>query len=307
MWPTFARVQCRGYNRSMDNFTIGVIGQGWIGKNYADDFEKRGYRVVRYALEPAYAAYKDAIAQCDVVLIAVPTPTTPAGFDDSIVRAVVAHVGVGKIAVLKSTLLPGSTESIQKQYPDRIIMHSPEFLREANAAYDAAHPERNIIGVPEKSPKYADAARMVLAVLPHAPYELVCSAREAEYIKYAGNSFLYLKVMFANLMHDVVAADGCDWESVRAALGADSRIGASHLKVTHESRPGVTPGRGAGGHCFIKDFAALRELYERLLPNDMTGAAVFRANEAKNIQLLKSSGKDIDLLRGVYGDAAVDS
>ena len=56
MWPTFARVQCRGYNRSMDNFTIGVIGQGWIGKNYADDFEKRGYRVVRYALEPAYAA-----------------------------------------------------------------------------------------------------------------------------------------------------------------------------------------------------------------------------------------------------------
>lgn len=33
---------------------IGFIGQGFIGKNYADDFENRGYEVVRYALEEPY-------------------------------------------------------------------------------------------------------------------------------------------------------------------------------------------------------------------------------------------------------------
>jgi UDPglucose 6-dehydrogenase len=211
-------------------------------------------------------------------------------------------VGVGKIVVIKSTMQPGATESIQQTYPDVIVMHSPEFLREANAAYDAGHPARNIIGIPEQSEKYRDAAEQVLSVLPESQYSRVCSAREAEYIKYAGNGFLYMKVVFANLIYDLATSEGCDWSTVMEALAADSRIGPSHLKVMHESRPGVAPGRGAGGHCFIKDMAALRELYERVLPNDVLGAQYLRALESKNSQLLKDSGKDIYLLNLVYGE-----
>lgn len=280
---------------------IGFIGQGWIGKNYADDFEARGYQVVRYGLEPAYAGNKERIAACDIVLIAVPTPTTENGFDDSIVRGVVGLVGKGKIAVIKSTMQPGVTDSIQAQYPETIVLHSPEFLREANAAYDAAHPARNIIGLPERSARYEAAAQAVLAVLPEAPYTQVCTAREAELIKYAGNAFLFLKVVFANVIHDLAVAQGAEWDAIMRALSADPRIGPSHLRVMHESRPGVPAGRGAGGHCFIKDFAALRELYERVFPGDAAGARFFRAMEEKNIELLVGSAKDIDLLEGVYG------
>ena len=258
--------------------------------------------MVRYGLEPEYAGNKDNIGLCEVVFVAVPTPTTPQGFDDSILRKAIAATGIGKTVVIKSTLLPGTTESIQKQYPDRIIMHSPEFLREASAQYDAAHPERNIIGITENLPAHRAAADVVLAILPHAPYELVCTAREAEYIKYAGNAFLFLKVLFANLMFDLSRAENCDWEVIRAALGSDPRIGPSHLKVMHESRPGVSPARGAGGHCFIKDMAALRELYEKILPDDVHGARVFKALERKNADLLTQSEKDLDLLLGVYAD-----
>lgn len=286
----------------MERPTIGFIGQGWIGKNYADDFEARGFTVVRYGLEPQYIVNKEKIKECDMVFIAVPTPSTPAGFDDSIVRGAVGLVGAGKIVVIKSTMQPGATESIQQAYPDVIVMHSPEFLREANATYDAAHPARNIIGIPEQSEKYHSAAEQVLAVLPESQYSLVCSAREAEYIKYAGNGFLYMKVVFANLIHDLATAERCDWGTIMEALSADARIGPSHLKVLHESRPGVAPGRGAGGHCFIKDMAALRELYERVLPDDVAGAQFFRALESKNSRLLTESGKDLDLLRGVYGE-----
>lgn len=283
---------------------IGFIGQGWIGKNYADDFEQRGYEIVRYGLEPEYADNKEKIAGCDIVLIAVPTPTTAKGFDDSIVRAVVSLVGRGKIAVIKSTMQPGTTESIQKQYPDTLVMHSPEFLREANAAYDAAHPSRNIIGLPGRSDRYEQAAREVLAVLPEAPYAQVCSAREAELIKYAGNAFLFLKVVFANMVHDLAVAEDADWDAIMQALSADPRIGASHLRIMHESRPGVPAGRGAGGHCFIKDFASLRALYKEMLPDDREGIAVLTSLERKNNRLLTDSNKDIELLRGVYGDAA---
>lgn len=282
--------------------TIGFIGQGWIGKNYANDFDERGYPTVRYALEPEYAGNKDKIASCEIVFIAVPTPSTPQGFDDSIVRSAVALVGKGKIAVIKSTMQPGTTESIQKQYPDTIVLHSPEFLREANAAYDASHPARNIIGMPIENDAYRAAAERVLAVLPEAPYVRLCSAREAEYVKYAGNAFLYMKVVFANVMYDLATKEGCDWNAIREALSADPRIGGSHLKVMHESRPGVTPGRGAGGHCFIKDMAALREKYEEVFPDDTAGSRYFRALECKNNELLLASDKDIDLLKGVYGD-----
>jgi len=65
---------------------IGFIGQGYIGKNYADDFERRGFRVVRYALENGYEKNRELIKRCDIVFVAVPTPTTPKGFSAKIIR-----------------------------------------------------------------------------------------------------------------------------------------------------------------------------------------------------------------------------
>jgi len=282
------------------NVSVGFIGQGWIGKHYADDFEGRGYAVTRYALESAYEGNKEALADCDVVFIAVPTPTTVDGFDDSIVASVLSLVGRGKIAVLKSTMLPGTTEKMQKMYPEIIVLNSPEFLRESTAAYDAAHPDRNIIGIPEESQKHQAAAEKVLEILPQAPYARIMSARAAELVKYAGNVFLFMKVVYANLLYDLSDKLAIPYEDVRDGLGADPRIGTSHLNPVDASGHSPRPGRGAGGHCFIKDFEAFRELYQQD-SFDVTGGEVLDALLKKNTELLTESGKDLDLLEGVYG------
>lgn len=280
---------------------IGFVGQGFIGKSYADDFEARGLEVVRYALEEPYKNNKEKVAECDIVFVAVPTPTTPEGYDDSIVRSAVALARDGATVVIKSTMLPGMTQSIQDAHPGKVIMHSPEFLRVPTAAHDAAHPDRNIIGITKQ--EHESIAREVLSLLPKAPYELVCSVREAELIKYAGNFFLYLKVLFANIVFDLAGADGADYETIRAAVSADPRIGPSHLAVSHVSgHKGSKEGRGAGGLCFIKDIAALRALYEEKVPSDKEGIKMLRALECKNNALLLGSEKDLDLLKGVYGD-----
>ena len=273
---------------------IGFIGQGWVGKHYANDFERRGYRVVRYGLEKRYAKNREVIKNCDIVFIAVPTPTTPKGFDDSAVRAVLPLVGNGKIAVIKSTLLPGTTERLQKAFPHCFVLHSPEFLAEATAAFDAAHPNRNLIGIPKMSARYRAKARRVLAVLPNAPYQKVMRARDAEFVKYAGNCFLFTKVVFMNLLYDLIVARGADWRSVRDAFINDPRIGASHTNPLHKT------GRGAGGHCFIKDFEAFHRLYKGL-GRDRLGVTVLEALKEKNLALLIASGKDLELLRSVYG------
>jgi len=276
---------------------IGFIGQGWIGKNYANDFEARGYDVVRYALEEPYRKNKERIADCDIVFIAVPTPTTPDGFDYSLIKGVLPLVGKGKIAVIKSTILPGTTEALQKLFPDLFVLHSPEFLVESTAAYDAAHPNRNIIGIPQMNALYREKAEAVLQVLPDAPYAKIMGARDAEFVKYAGNCFLFTKVMFMNLLYEVVDATGSDWGNVREALIHDPRIGSSHTEPLHKS------GRGAGGHCFIKDFEAFREMYRTNVP-DTYGNALLAALKDKNIELLVNSAKDLDLLEGVYGDVS---
>lgn len=273
---------------------IGFIGQGFIGKNYADDFEARGYVVVRYSLQEPYVKNKEKIADCDIVFIAVPTPTTPKGFDYHIVSSALSVVGKGKSAVIKSTILPGTTEVLQKEYPNIFIFHSPEFLREATAANDAAHPDRNIIGIPVENEEYRAKAKEVLAILPVAPFSKICASRDAELIKYGGNNFFYSKVVYINLLYDLAQNLGCDWETVCDAMVADPRIGSSHMNPVH------TGGRGAGGHCFIKDFAAFSNLYEERV-GDLEGVNTLRALEEKNKKLLSDSGKDLHILEEVYG------
>ena len=279
---------------------IGFVGQGWIGKHYADDFEVRGYEVVRYAKEAPYVENKERIASCDMVFIAVPTPTTPEGFNSSIVRAVLPLVGAGNIAVIKSTLLPGTTEELQAAFPHIFVLHSPEFLVESTAAYDAAHPSRNIVGIPIESEAYRAKAHEVLRVLPIAPYSQVLSACDAELLKYAGNCFLYTKVLYMNLLYDLTQRLGGDWSALREALVADPRIGASHTEPVHKS------GRGAGGNCFIKDFEAFRSIYAAKV-GDTLGDDMLNALSLKNNDLLLRSHKDIELLRGVFGDTLGDN
>ncbi len=275
--------------------TIGFIGQGFIGKSYADDFENRGYLVVRYALEEPYAQNKEKIKACDIVFVAVPTPSTTDGFDSSILEEAVSLVGDDKIVVIKSTASPGLTEKIQSLYPSKTVLFSPEFLREVTAAEDAANPVRNVIGLPVDSERHQVAAKEVMNILPRAKYEKITTAISAEFLKYTSNTLPYVKIIFLNIMYDLVQAKGGDWEDLKELLAHDPYIAPVHLDPIHKT------GRGAGGHCLIKDFAALREFYEDICV-DEPGSNFLRAAELKNIDLLKKSNKDLNLLQGVYGE-----
>jgi UDP-glucose 6-dehydrogenase len=177
-------------------------------------------------------------------------------------------------------------------------MHSPEFLTEATAAKDVASPHHNIIGIPLQNSIYRTKAKMVLGVLPKSNSEKICAAKEAELFKYARNCFFYTKVVFMNILYDLSQKLDCDWEVFKSLMSVDPWIGPMHINPVHKS------GRGGGGHCFIKDFAAFTNLYKNKIKNDKRGIAVLLANEDKNIELLMKSKKDLDLLIGVYGKRA---
>ncbi|MBP9866966.1 MAG: hypothetical protein KBC41_02710 [Candidatus Pacebacteria bacterium] len=275
---------------------IGFVGQGFVGKNYANSFEERNFNIVRYALEFPYSNNKNLISFCDVVFIAVPTPTTKNGFDFSLIKESLTLVGKGKIAVIKSTVLPGTIRKLQEDYLNIFIIYSPEFLREENAYFDVVNPERNIIGVSVLNSKHQKIANHVISILPAALYTKVCSYEEAELIKYIGNNFLTTKVVFMNIMYEISSKLGCDWSTIKNSVAADSRIGESHMNIIHNG------GRGAGGHCFVKDFSAFRLFYEESLEGQIKSIEFLKTVEFKNIELLKESNKNIDILEDVYGN-----
>lgn len=275
--------------KSKKDLLIGFIGQGFIGKNYADDFEERGYKIVRYD-DRTYSANKELIKKCDIVLIAVPTPSIKEKFQDGIIKEVLKLVGDNKIAVIKSTIQIGTTDKMQALYPKKYIIHSPEFLTEKTAAYDARHPNRNIIGYTNKSKKVAGDA---LSVMAKSAVNIVIPCKEAELIKYANNILLYIKVITANSIADLCLSNGLDYKVVQESLKGDPRIGTTHLDVLHDS------GRGAGGHCFIKDFSAYKEMHKK----SKTGKELLEflsAVEKYNQKLLIKSKKDLNILSEVY-------
>ena len=273
---------------------IGCIGQGFVGKNTADNFEHRGYEVVRYALEPEYKDNAEKIAECDAVFIGVPTPTTPEGFDYSIVEEVLKLVADGSIAVIKSTLLPGTTAKLQDAYPNKIVLFSPEFLCEKTAAYDVANPMMNVIGLSYDTAGHRTAAESVMKTLPKCEHNFIVTAQAAELFKYAHNLNGYFRVILANLLFEVAEEKEVNWADVKAMMDHDIMMSPYYNAPTHKG------GRGAGGNCFIKDMAAFRHLYAAEI-KDPLGVEVLQALEKKNLELLGKTAKDQQLVEGVYG------
>ncbi len=285
---------------------IGFIGQGWIGKNYADNYESRQFDVVRYSLEEEYKGNKYKIKDCDLVIIAVPTPTNEKGFDLSFVEDAISITAPNQNIVIKSTLIPGSTEFLAKKFSDRFVFHSPEFLSERTAKYDVDRPHANVLGLPAETPEYRTRAENIISTFPVAPFSLVCTSLEAEIIKYSRNIHGYFEVIFYNLLYDYVNSLGANYETIKRYIDRDPLHVARYASPVHASGHDLShPKRGAGGHCFIKDFKAFRESFEKLL-NDKKAVEVLKALENKNIDLLIKSGKDLDLLRGVYGDDIIN-
>ncbi|MEK7590526.1 MAG: hypothetical protein AAB454_02335, partial [Patescibacteria group bacterium] len=241
---------------------IGIIGVGWVGGQVKKYFEE----IKNYKTGKDLFLYDIDIKKCvgdvnkaDVIFVILPTPRNlkDGSCDVSIIKDAVGKIHGEKIVVLKSTIPPGTTESLQKKYLQHKFLFNPEFLTESRAWEDMLRPDRQIVGFTEKS---LDAAHLVLSLLPKAPFmspwglntytPIRITATEAEIIKYAGNVYFAQKVNWANALAKVAEKIGADYENIRIGMSADHRIGDSHLDVTHGGY------RGFGGYCFPKDLSA---------------------------------------------------
>lgn len=271
----------------MDMPRVAVMGAGMVGGALGRYFESRDIPTGWFD-PPKGLVDVNVLRNADVIFVAVPTPyyLDGSGFDDSFLRAACDAIPVGgKTIVIKSTVLPGTTERFQSLYPQHRVLFNPEFLTEAHADEDMRTPDRQILGITAQS---ASDANVVMALLPRAPFERVMTAKDAEMVKYFGNAFLAAKVTFANQLFDLCEQVGCEYERVQEAAAADPRIGKSHLQIFHNGY------RGYGGKCLPKDVRSLVQLAESL-GVDMS---LLKIAETYNNQLCQSQGIEIQWREG---------
>ncbi|TSC75457.1 MAG: UDPglucose 6-dehydrogenase [Parcubacteria group bacterium Gr01-1014_30] len=249
---------------------IGVAGVGYVGGAVKHWFETQGLPLFLYDKGKGVGSLEE-LNKAEVVFLCLPTPfDEKSGFSDSAIWEVLKGLEGEKVVVVKSTVLPGSTDKYQASFPQHKILFNPEFLTEKNANQDFINPKRQLVGYTKESTQEAEK---VMAFLPKAHFQRIMEAKAAEMVKYFGNLFLANRVIFANQMYDVCEKLGIDYDAVKEAAGEDSRVGNSHFDVFSDGY------RGYSRSCLPKDTKAFIQLAESLGLNPRLLKTIDEVNE----------------------------
>ncbi len=219
----------------------------------------------------------EAIRAGDAIFICVGTPPKDSGEADlsaidHVARQIATEARTPKLVVEKSTVpartgleLSRALSAYSRNSNLKFrVASNPEFLREGTAVGDFFHPDRIVVGVedPSSAAELREIYRPILERSFQCPVHngtcppgqkvefLVTTISSAELIKHAANSFLALKISYANVIADLCEKIGANVEEVTHAMGLDPRIGGKFLKA----------GLGYGGFCFPKDVQAFIHL-----------------------------------------------
>jgi GDP-mannose 6-dehydrogenase len=330
--------------------SISVFGLGYVGSVSAACFASMGHRVIGVDVNPAKVEMMargkspiiearmnelvaeanracrlqstvDSIAavmESDISFVCVGTPSLRNGkLDLSHIEKVAGEIGAalkqkksGHIFVLRSTVLPGTTESIvlpileqtsgRRAGTDFVVAYNPEFMREGSAVADFLQPPYTILGA--QDPSHLAPLRELYKETPGKVFET--SIPVAEMVKYESNAYHAVKVTFANEFGTLCKQLGVDTQAVTEIFLSDTRLNISPAYLS--------PGFAFGGSCLPKDVRALTHrakeldlklpMLESLLPSNVEHVeraveAVMRTNKRKIVQLGLSFKAGTDDLR----------
>jgi UDPglucose 6-dehydrogenase len=254
---------------------IGIVGNGFVGSAIMHGFILHTDDIMIYDKDPKRSTHSlgELVLHSDVVFICVPTPMFESGECDlSIVESVTEEISrynciEKKVVVIKSTVVPGTTEALAEKYPNMNFVFNPEFLTERKARLDFINTSRIVLG---SNNVLANNIVEKLYRL-RFPYTKIIKTDfgTAQLIKYMANCFFATKVSFMNEMYQICEAIDGDWNQAIEGFITDGRIGNSHIDV-----PGHDGDMGFGGKCFPKDLNAMIKKSEELgvSPDVMKGA-----------------------------------
>lgn len=270
---------------------VAVVGLGKLGMPLAAVFSASGHDVIGIDrstdvvdsvgepglfTEPGLAelmaeAPFEAVTQpygaagADFVFLLVPTPSTHEArrFSNRYVLeaidAVAPFIKPGAILSINSTVMPGTTGGIVtsalrngSDHSEEIgVAYNPEFIALGDVIKGLTHPDIVLIGSEDPRVRVAMQALWLTVVPDHIPFKLMDTV-SAEIAKLALNTYVTMKISFANVIGELCDRMDVNAEVVLDAVGEDQRVGKSYLRPT-----------GAyGGPCFPRDVRAFQALVD---------------------------------------------
>ncbi len=256
----------------------------------------------------------EAIRSGDAIFICVGTPPLENGDADlsaidRVAKWIATESRSPKLVIEKSTVPVQTGQQLKRALAvygrnggaTFQVASNPEFLREGTAVGDFLHPDRIVIGVEDKAAeeKLREIYRPILEKRFHCPVHtqgcpasdpppfVVTTINSAELIKHASNSFLALKISYANAVADLCEKLDANVEEVTRAMGLDPRIGPQFLRA----------GLGFGGFCFPKDIQAFIRLAERAGVDFALLKEAERINKQRIAQFLEKARRVLWVLK----------
>lgn len=256
----------------------------------------------------------EAVRDSDAVFICVGTPPLETGDADlsaidNVARLIANESRSSKLVIEKSTVPAQTGQQLKRAlavYSRRTghgfrVASNPEFLREGTAVEDFFHPDRIVVGIDdeESEKQLREIYRPILEGTftcpahqgkcpPGAkPEFVVTTIASAELIKHASNSFLALKISYANVISDLCEALGGNVEEVTRAMGLDPRIGNKFLNA----------GVGFGGFCLPKDVQAFIRLADRAGVDFALLKEAERVNKRRVDQLMEKIKNELWIIK----------
>ncbi|HVN10084.1 MAG TPA: UDP-glucose/GDP-mannose dehydrogenase family protein [Patescibacteria group bacterium] len=256
-----------------------------------------------------------AVAKSDAIFICVGTPPLENGEADlsaieAVARVIATEARGSKLVIEKSTVPVRTGEQLRRalEVYGRAtaakfqVVSNPEFLREGSSVTDFLHPDRIVVGVdePGAAEQMREMYRPILerkfscpahnGACPPGPMPqfVVTTINSSELIKHASNSFLALKISYANQLADLCERLGADVQEVTRAMGMDPRIGPQFLNA----------GIGFGGFCFPKDIQAFYRLAERAGMDFKLLKEAERINKDRVEQFVEKARRALWVLKG---------
>jgi GDP-mannose 6-dehydrogenase len=205
----------------------------------------------------------EAVLNSEVSFVCVGTPSLKNGkLDLSHIENVAREIGAAirqkqspHVFVLRSTVLPGTTETVvlpileresgKKCGQDFTVCYNPEFMREGSAVADFLNPPYTVFGASDTN--HLAPLRNLYNNIPAPLYETTIPV--AEMVKYFSNCYHALKVGFANEMGTMCKHLGVDAQAVTTIFTSDTKLNISPAYLS--------PGFAFGGSCLPKDLRAI--------------------------------------------------
>ena len=222
-----------------------IIGGGVLGQASANSL---GINYIYDEVSERSNIDKAQLKDFKYIFICVPTPTNEDGCNISIVEKSISENLHGHVFVIRSTVVPGTSEKLMEKYNCDIISN-PEFLTEKTSVEDAVHPDIIVIGGRNRA-----SVREFTDTFYGKNFSdskiIETDNKTAEMIKYSVNNFYAVKVLFASYLYKVCKEHSVDYETVKDAMYKRKWIGKNHLTVPFNGKFGVN------GKCLPKDLIA---------------------------------------------------